>query len=77
MYFTRLFILIEYSNGTINQANVIVSDDHGRTWKPGGSIRYGEHQATGNSIHSNEATVRHNTSGGGLGMGWLWYIGVI
>ncbi|XP_072016566.1 sialidase-2-like [Amphiura filiformis] len=47
----------EFSNGTINQANVIYSDDHGRTWRPGGSINYGEHQASSDAIHSNEATI--------------------
>ena len=51
------FDSLEFRNGTINQANVLYSDDHGRTWKPGGSIGYEEHQPTGNAIHSNEAQV--------------------
>ena len=57
-----LFILIEYFAGTINQANIISSDDHGRTWKPGGVVEYAEHQATGNAIHSSEPTVRNKTN---------------
>ena len=46
------------------------SDDSGRTWKPGGSVEYGEHEATGDAIHSTEPTVSCRGSKGKLGQAW-------
>ncbi|XP_072016567.1 sialidase-3-like [Amphiura filiformis] len=47
---------IGFRNGTFTQSNVIYSDDHSDTWRPGGSLGYREH-TDGRAIFSNEATV--------------------
>ncbi len=48
-----------FINGVYSQSNVLYSDDHGRTWNPGGSLPYREH---GRPIFTGESIVSQNVS---------------
>ena len=54
---TFFFLLTAFKSNTTDHAVVLLSDDHGKTWRPGGVVPYQE-DSKGRPIFTSESSVR-------------------
>ncbi len=55
-----LVSLIAFKSNTTDHAVVFLSDDHGKSWRPGGYVPYAEDKH-GHAIYTSESSVCKNS----------------